>query len=41
MADDDSRLWSKLIATCVLFVIENIDRFVTVTPVGMFHIKKI
>jgi hypothetical protein len=25
----------------VLIVMENIDRFVMVTPVGMFHIKKI
>jgi len=41
MADDDPRLGSKLVATCVLVVIENIDKFVIVTRVWMFHITKI
>jgi len=41
MADDDLSSGSKLVATRMLVVIENIHRFVMVTPVGMFHIKKI
>jgi hypothetical protein len=41
MTDDNPSLGSKLVAMCVFVVIENIDIFVLVTPVGMFHIKKI
>jgi hypothetical protein len=40
MADDDPSSGSKLVAMRVLVVIENIHRFVMVTLVGIFHIKK-
>jgi hypothetical protein len=37
--DDDPRLKSKLVAKCVLVVIENVIDIMTVAPTGMFHIE--